>query len=223
VSAFRAAGVEAELDGHGEIVVGDRKVCGHGAGQIEGAVVVVGNLIQRFDHRAATDVLHAPSPEARRLLLRLTRRYVAATPCDPRMFQQAAIASYARALGLEARPGLLTDTEQDALTELDRRFEEPAFREGPARPRRPAWQVKVRAGVCTFEAREGPSRVLGALVGDRLRHVRVVDASLDGEARRAARSIEGRPLAEAPARLAPLGAPGRRLARALANVERSAL
>lgn len=223
VSAFRAVGVDAELDAHGEIVVGDRKVCGHGAAEIEGAVVVVGNLIERFDHRAATDVLRTPSPEARRLLLRLTRRYLAATPCDPGLFQQAAVAAYAEALGLEARPGCLADVEHDAVAELDRRFEDRSFREGPTRPPPAAWQVKVRAGVCTFEARQGPSRVLGALVGDRLRHVQLFDAALDGSARGVARRIEGRPLVQAPALLGPLGAPGLRLARALAGVERSAL
>ena len=54
------AGVPAELDDDGEIVVGEAKICGHGAAQIDDAVVVVGNLIERFDHAAAARVLALP-------------------------------------------------------------------------------------------------------------------------------------------------------------------
>src|ERR1017187_1962655 len=49
VTAFRAVGVPAALDDDLEICVADRKICGHGAGQIGAAVVVCGNLIERFD------------------------------------------------------------------------------------------------------------------------------------------------------------------------------
>jgi lipoate-protein ligase A len=51
VVAFRAVGVPAELDTDLEICLSDRKICGHGAGQIGEAVVVCGNLIERFDHK----------------------------------------------------------------------------------------------------------------------------------------------------------------------------
>src|SRR5204862_370211 len=55
VAAFRAAGVPAELDDDLEIVVGDAKICGHGAAQIEDAVVVVGNLIGRIERARVSD------------------------------------------------------------------------------------------------------------------------------------------------------------------------
>ncbi|MGH8993738.1 MAG: lipoate--protein ligase family protein, partial [Acidimicrobiia bacterium] len=83
VAAFRAAGVPAELDDDGEITVGEAKVCGHGAGQIGDAVVVVGNLIERFDHEAAASVLRLEA-DARAEALRLMRRFVTATPADTR-------------------------------------------------------------------------------------------------------------------------------------------
>ncbi|HEX9034573.1 MAG TPA: hypothetical protein VF834_22235, partial [Streptosporangiaceae bacterium] len=76
VTAFRAAGVDASLDDDGEICLGDRKICGHGAGQIEDAVVVCGNLIEAFDHERAMQVLALPDPLQRAETLRLMRRYV---------------------------------------------------------------------------------------------------------------------------------------------------
>jgi lipoate-protein ligase A len=89
VDAFNAAGVPAALDAGGEIVVGDRKVCGHGAGQIEDAVVVVGNMIERFDHSAATGILRLPDTRLRDVVLRLMRRYVAATRADTDTFKRS--------------------------------------------------------------------------------------------------------------------------------------
>ena len=54
-----------QLDDGGEICLGDRKICGHGAGQIEDAVVICGNLIEAFDHERATRVLSLPDPVQR--------------------------------------------------------------------------------------------------------------------------------------------------------------
>jgi lipoate-protein ligase A len=146
VTAFRAAGVPAELDGDGEIVVGDAKICGHGAAQIEDAVVVVGNLLERFDHAAAARILALPE-DVRAEVLRLMERYVLATPADPDAFRSAAVAAYADALGLEPRPGALSPYERERLFELDEKFRSPDWLRGPFRlgPQRAA--VKIRAGV----------------------------------------------------------------------------
>jgi lipoate-protein ligase A len=146
VAAFRAVGVPAELDGEGEIVVGEAKICGHGAAQIDDAVVVVGNLIERFDHVAAARVLALPE-EVREEVIRLMERYVLATPADSAAFRSAAIAAYAQALGMEPVPGALSPYELERLFELDVRFPSPDWLRGPlgSAPARP--QVKIRAGV----------------------------------------------------------------------------
>ena len=146
VAAFRAVGIPAELDVDGEIVVGDAKICGHGAAQIDDAVVVVGNLIERFDHTAAARVLALPE-DVRAEVIRLMERYVVATPADPTAFRRAAIAAYAEALGLEAVPGALSSYERKRLFELDERFRSPDWLRGPFRPAPPRPQVKIRAGV----------------------------------------------------------------------------
>jgi lipoate-protein ligase A len=146
VSAFRAAGVPAELDGDGEIVVGEAKICGHGAAQIEDAVVVVGNLIERFDHSAAARVLSLPE-DVRAEVVRLMERYVAATPVDPDDFRAAAIAAYAEALELEPVTGGLSAYERERLFELDEQFRSPDWLRGPFQLPPPRRQVKIRAGV----------------------------------------------------------------------------
>ena len=146
VSAFRVAGVPAELDDEGEIVVGEAKICGHGAAQIEDAVVVVGNLIERFDHTAAARVLALPD-EVRAEVVRLMERYVLATPADPAAFRAAAIAAYAEALELEPVPGGLSPYERERLFELDEKFRSPEWLHGPLQPAPPRAAVKIRAGV----------------------------------------------------------------------------
>ena len=134
VTAFRAVGVPADLADDLEICVGDRKICGHGAGQIEDAVVVCGNLIERFDHERASRVLAMADPDQRDQTLALMRRFVAATPVDPAAFQAAMISAYAAALGLAAVPGELTGTERSAVAELDERFTSAGWLAGPDRP-----------------------------------------------------------------------------------------
>ncbi|HEV3365754.1 MAG TPA: hypothetical protein VG795_16750 [Acidimicrobiia bacterium] len=146
VTAFRAVGVPAELDADGEIVVGEAKICGHGAAQIDDAVVVVGNLIERFDHIAAARVLALPE-DVRTEVIRLMERYVLATPADPAAFRSAAAAAYAETFGLEPVQGALSSYERERLFELDDQFQSPDWLRGPLRPAPPRPQVKIRAGV----------------------------------------------------------------------------
>jgi lipoate-protein ligase A len=219
VAGFRAAGVPAELDERLEVVVGDRKVCGHGAGQIGDAVVVVGNLIERFDHAAATRILRLPDERLRAEVLRLMRRYVAATPADAGVFKTAAAQAYAERLGLEPQDGALTPDEQARVAELDRRFEEPEWLRGPARAAAAATQVKIRAGVWAFAAEHEGARVVAGVVDGRIETLAVADPQLNGTAGAVERALLGGSLAEAQARLAEQGEPGRRLGAAIAKVD----
>jgi len=179
VAAFRAAGIPAVLDDDLEIVVGEAKICGHGAAQIEDAVVVVGNLIERFDHVAASRVLALPE-DVRAEVLRLMERFVAATPIDAAAFREAAVAAYGEALGLEPRFGALSAYERERLAELDARFRSPAWVRGPARPEPRCAQVKVRAGVYVVWTEHEGSRAVATVVGDRIERGPVADPELDG-------------------------------------------
>ena len=146
VTAFRAVGVPAELDADGEIVVGEAKICGHGAAQIEDAVVVVGNLIERFDHAAAARILALPE-EVRTEVTHLMERFVTATPADSSAFRAAAMEAYGESLGLAPVTGELSSYERERLFELDERFRSPEWLNGPLQLGPPRPQVKIRAGV----------------------------------------------------------------------------
>lgn len=217
VAAFRSVGVRARLDERLEIVVGDRKVCGHGAGQIEQAVVVVGNLIERFDHEAAAGMLSLPDGAARDELLTLMRRYVAATPADAEAFKAAAAREYARALGLEPAPGEPAEHERRRVRALDRRFRSEAWVRGPERPEPPAREVKVRAGVWVLAAEHDGARVTAGVVAGRIVRASLADPSLNGARAELEAGLAGRTLAEARETLRRFGAAGERLAAALAK------
>ena len=224
VAAFRAVGVDARLDDDGEICAGDRKICGHGAGQIEDAVVVCGNLIERFDHERATRVLALPGPAQRAETLRLMRRYVTATPADPAAFQTAAVTAYASALGLTAAPGELTGDEQARLAELDARFSDDDWLAGPARPpatgaRAGARQVKVRAGVWTAGGASGGAQIVVSVVRGRVERAWLRAAGLNGMTRAAEDALAGVPVTAVPDVLARFGDPGRELAAAFAAAD----
>jgi lipoate-protein ligase A len=247
VAAFRAAGVTARLDAELEICRGSRKICGHGAGQIEDAVVLCGNLIQRFDHRQATRVLALPDPDLEAETLRLMRRYVAATPADPAVFSAAMSTAYATALGLRARAGELTVAEHAVVTELDSQFSSASWLAGPggaaadgeqtgtarkrAGPGRAGShaagqilrQVKVRAGVWTFAASSGEARVVASVVHGRVARAWLTAPGLNGTTRTAEQSLAGVPLGSVAQTLARFGAPGRQLAEAFAAADRRRL
>jgi lipoate-protein ligase A len=216
VAAFRAAGVPAELDDDLEIVVGEAKICGHGAAQIDDAVVVVGNLIERFDHAAAARVLALPD-EVRAEVVRLMERFVVATPADSAAFRTAAVDAYGEALGLEPKGGGLTAYERERLFEIDGRFSSQAWLRGPERPDAQCAQVKVRAGVFVLCAEHERSRALASVVGGRIERARVSDPELNGAGATLEDSLAGVAMTDVGSVLEGFGDPGRRLAAAFAK------
>lgn len=225
VKAWRAGGVDAGLDAGGEIVAGDepggpgRKICGHAAAQIGDAVVVVGNLIERFDHEAAARV-HALPADARAETARLMRRYVAATPIDPGAFQAEMVAAYGEALGLEPVPGTLTVEERRHLVGLDACFATRGWLAGPVANRSvpDARAVKIRAGVFVLTAEVAGARLVAGVVDGRLERAFLAAPEWNGAAGRLAAALEGLSLPEVRAGLERAGAAGARLAIALSGL-----
>ena len=216
VVAFRAAGVPAELDDDLEIVVGEAKICGHGAAQIDDAVVVVGNLIERFDHAAAARILALPDG-VRDEVVRLMEKFVAATPADSAAFRSAAVTAYGEALGLEPVGGRMSDWERERLHEIDGRFLSQSWLRGPERPDPRCSQVKVRAGVFVISAEHGQSRAVASVVGGRIERATVSDPELNGAAALVAEKLAGVAMTDVGNVLEGFGAPGRRLAAAFAK------
>lgn len=219
VDAFRELGIEAELDDHLEIVVGDRKICGYGAGQIGDAAIVVGNLILDFDHEAAASILRTPSAAAHDELSGLIHRYVAATPTDPEAFKKAAVAAYSRALSLHPRDGQLGAQEKDHLEDLDQRFCSQSWLAGQSRPRPAVWQAKVRGGVWMFAAHDQFGEVVVSVERGKILKAHLQHSSLNGSRSSLEASLAGLTLAEAACALGDAGTPGRDLAKLMAAAE----
>ena len=223
VTAFRATGADARLDENLEICLGDRKICGHGAGQIEDAIVVCGNLIERFDHERATRILALADQAQRAETLRLMRRYVAATPVEAATFKSAMSRAYADALGMTPGPGAVTAAERSRLTELDEQFTCEEWLAGPATgspaPRPRARQVKVRAGVWTLAAAEGTARVVASVVNGTVAGAYLTAPGLNGSTEAAQRAVTGKPLTAVAGVLDRFGGPGRQLAAAFAAAD----
>ncbi|MDN5859546.1 MAG: hypothetical protein L0H84_13085 [Pseudonocardia sp.] len=164
VAALRAVGIDARLDGFGEISVGEAKVCGHGAGQLGEGVVVVGNLITGFDHARATRILRL-ADDVRSDTERLMRRYVVATPVPPAEWMAALVRAYAAHFGSAPGPGAMTATEQRQRDRMDGLLAQADFVAGHERPARPVRTVKIRAGVWVHEWSAGDRRAVLAIAG----------------------------------------------------------
>lgn len=173
VEAFNDVGIAATLDARNEVVLGDRKICGHAAGQISGSVVVVGNLITRFDHGAAASIVRAPSEVARDEFLAQMRRYVLATPAEPSLFLEAAVNRYGEKLGLAPERGTLTDEEQAQLEVFDTLFVNPEWVEGSPRRDNGMWRAKVKSGVWVGSVASNGNRVTASFHNDQIKEVRV--------------------------------------------------
>jgi lipoate-protein ligase A len=106
--AFVAAGLPARFD-RDELTAAGRKLCGHGAGLVGGAVVVVGNLIERFDAEAASSVLAVPDERTRVRLRRRMAMHVGpppGTPVDATAFARRLIEAARELLGPPAGGGI---------------------------------------------------------------------------------------------------------------------
>lgn len=182
--ALRTLGVAARIDAAGELSVDDRKVCGHGAGQLGESLLVVGNLITAFDHERATRVLSSPSPATRAEVLRLMRRYVGTTAVNPADWRQAMVDAYAHHFDARARTRELNRAEHAELDRFDRKFIDPAWITGerhlnptPARPAAVS-TVKVRAGVWVHSWAEGGTCTVLSVAHGRVDNV-IVESTAD--------------------------------------------
>ncbi|WP_372787905.1 biotin/lipoate A/B protein ligase family protein [Paraconexibacter sp.] len=152
VDAFRSLGLDARLHAVNDIVVGDRKISGTGAGRIADAVTVVGNVILRFPYEQMVEVLALPCEEMRAEVARLMRRHVASLSdlgrpdVDHAQAAQALVETYTSWFGPSVHGALRPEEEREVLRWEDR-MSSPQWLRGPGLPERPARTVKVRAGL----------------------------------------------------------------------------
>lgn len=222
IAAYRALGVAAEFKPVNDVVVGGRKICGTGAGEIGECAVFVGNLMRSFDCAAMASVLAAPSEGFRRRFLSAMETNL--TSLERELGHEAAAElGHDRlcallAEGFAALLGGLPPADADetarlraAMAELRPRMLSPDWLRFRRKPR-PDRRVKVRAGLFLHHRR-------GAADGGDLEVEYAVDegrlsgVSLTGPADRRretaglARALEGQPLENLAGRLSEL-APG---------------
>ncbi len=63
IDTFQALGIDAQYDPVNDIVVGDQKIAGTGAGRIDDAIMIVGSFMFDFDIETMVSVTPTPSPE----------------------------------------------------------------------------------------------------------------------------------------------------------------
>lgn len=225
-AAFRALGLDARVDGMNDIAVGDRKVSGTGAGQIGGAVVVVGNIIFRFAHERMARVLALPDRAMRDEYLRLMRRYVSSLEDEGLGGVTVADATaalrnaYSEALGAPIADASLTGREAAAVARWEGRLADDEWTLGPnqAAAPRPGRRVKVRSDVFVVHGEQEGVRVLATVVGDSIQRASVGAARLNGGSAALEHALVGPctdPQALA-ARLADFGDDGRHVLAAVA-------
>ena len=69
ISLLNRIGVQAQLRYINEIEIAGRRIAGIGGGLVGEASVVVGNVLNDFEYRIMSDIIHAPCLEFRRLAL----------------------------------------------------------------------------------------------------------------------------------------------------------
>lgn len=77
VNVYRTLGLPAEYKSLNDVVVeGNRKISGNGAGRLDGAIVLVGNIILDLDYDMIGNVLKVPSEKFRDKLAKSMREWV---------------------------------------------------------------------------------------------------------------------------------------------------
>eukprot|EP01022_Parablepharisma_sp_SALTPOND_P017130 TRINITY_DN2673_c0_g1_i1.p1 TRINITY_DN2673_c0_g1~~TRINITY_DN2673_c0_g1_i1.p1 ORF type:complete len:401 (+),score=78.09 TRINITY_DN2673_c0_g1_i1:1099-2301(+) len=154
-AAYRDLGVEATIQPINDLVVGERKIAGTGAGEIGECVVFVGNIMRSFDCAAMARTLATPSPDFRRLFRRSMEDNLTSLRRELGPAREAAVGNeqihdllalhFAKVLGPLSPAG--RDPAWDhAMQDLRRRMLSPQWINFARRPQA-VRQVKVRAGL----------------------------------------------------------------------------
>jgi lipoate-protein ligase A len=204
--ALRTLGLDARVDGPGDLAVGERKLSGTGAGQIGEAVVVVGNVIFDFDHERMARVLALPDERMRAECLRLMRRHVSSLRQEGLGDLTRAEAAHALKTAYAERFGAPredapSEAERAAIARWEARLTDPGWQRGPDLPTRSARRVKVRSDVFVVHGEHDGLRVQASVVGEAIVRARA-------EAPRLAEALIGA-VSSLAQRLEPLGEQGR--------------
>jgi lipoate-protein ligase A len=131
VNTYRSLGIEAYYLPVNDIQVDQKKICGTGAGRIEDAAVVVGNILFDFDYDEMAQILRVSSAKFRdkiydsiQLYLTTLRRELGYIP-DREKAKNILIKEFEELLGHPLHNGSLTADEHHMVTRIDKKFTDP--------------------------------------------------------------------------------------------------
>ena len=174
VNTYRRLGIDAYYRPVNDIQVDEKKICGTGAGRIEYASVVVGNLLFDFNYGEMARILCVSSEKFRdkiydsmQLYLTTIRRELGYVP-DQERTKDILIQEFEKLLGCSLYSGSLTSEEQHMLSIIDKKFTDPDWLHEKG-GKLTNW-IKISADVNIMESRYkspgGLIRIILRLKGD---------------------------------------------------------
>jgi len=131
VNTYRRLGIDAYYRPVNDIQVDEKKICGTGAGRIEDASVVVGNLLFDFNYGEMARILRVSSEKFRdkiydsmQLYLTTLRRELGYVP-DQERAKDILIKEFEKLLGCSLHSGSLTSEEKQMIASIDKKFTDP--------------------------------------------------------------------------------------------------
>lgn len=131
VNTYRKLGIDAYYRPVNDIQVDEKKICGTGAGRIEDAAVVVGNLLFDFNYGEMARILRVSSEKFRdkifdsmQLYLTTLRRELGYIP-DRERAKNILTKEFEKLLGCSLQSGSLTSEENEMLARIDEKFTDP--------------------------------------------------------------------------------------------------
>jgi len=75
IHLYRRLGLKARVEGS-DVTVRGRKISGNAAGALDGAHIIVGNILVRADHSSMCNILRSPNPTFKSVLCSAIRRHI---------------------------------------------------------------------------------------------------------------------------------------------------
>jgi lipoate-protein ligase A len=160
VETYRRLGVEAEYKPLNDVVVGDKKISGNGAGMHESASILVGNIILDLSYELMTRVLRVPDEKFRDKMAKSMREWVTTLrrelgdPPSVDSVKKNYVVSFQELLGVRLVRGEPTEEEWRIFkeeTRLRHTSREWLYMEAPTAQRREGRAVKIAHEVKIIE------------------------------------------------------------------------
>jgi len=174
VNTYRNLGLDAHYRPPNDIQIGDKKICGTGAGRIGDASVVVGNIMFDFNYREMSRVLRVPSEGFRERVYEGMQTYVTTLRAelgyipDREEVKEVLIREFEGMLDVSLKRGRLTPDEQRMMATIDSRFTDPGWlhEEGGKVNDWVKITTDVKVMESTYRSSGGPIRVFLRLKND---------------------------------------------------------